>query len=128
MERKQETIYCLCYFTIIVTLFHFMHQLALLYITFLIKKLRVRSRGPPDGGRPHVMAQWVIRPWIEWCQTFHMQCRTNAATYVRGRQCAAGRGASKGHPAYTQKPGQTYLGMRPTRRAAVRRTLSRHLS
>jgi len=27
-----------------------MHQLALLYITFLIKKLRVRSRGPPTAG------------------------------------------------------------------------------
>src|SRR6218665_883676 len=40
MERKQETIYCLCYFTIIFTLFHFTHQLALIYITLLIKKFR----------------------------------------------------------------------------------------
>src|SRR6218665_3870402 len=29
-------------------------------------------------------------------------------TQRRGRQCAVGRGASEGHPAYTQRPGQTY--------------------
>jgi len=33
-----------------------------------------------------------------------MQCRT---TQRCGRQCAVGRGASEGHPAYTQIPGQT---------------------
>ena len=37
MERKQETIYCLCYFTIIFTLFHFAYQLAHFCFTSLFK-------------------------------------------------------------------------------------------
>ena len=49
MERKQERIYCLCYFTRIFTLFHFTHQLALLYIT--LKKIkRPVAGGPPTAG------------------------------------------------------------------------------
>src|SRR6218665_3860760 len=67
MQRKQETIYCLSYFTIIFTSFRFMHQLALLYITFLIKKIKRPVVGAPDGGGPPAMAQmaqWVIRPCL----------------------------------------------------------------
>src|SRR6218665_1340043 len=54
MERKQEIIYCLCYFTIISrpTLFHFTHHLALFYITFLIKKIKRPVAKSPDGGGP----------------------------------------------------------------------------
>src|SRR6218665_2347958 len=50
MERIQETIHCVCDFTIVFTFFHFTHPLALLYITFLMKKLRSRSRGPRRRG------------------------------------------------------------------------------
>src|SRR6218665_951677 len=54
MERKQETIYCLCYFYNNFYFISFSNQLALFlfYITFLIKKMKTPVSGAPDGVGP----------------------------------------------------------------------------
>src|SRR6218665_2738274 len=94
MERKQGTIYCLCYFTIIFTLFHSTNQLALFcVISLLNKKIRSLLRAPDAVAQ---MTQWVIRscpedyvcpstrqfPLVDYLATLRVQSIESIDVYI----------------------------------------------
>jgi len=65
--RRLHYIYFLCYFYNYFTVFHLTQSLAPLVYTlgyfYNAKKILAGRGGPPGGGGPHAMAQWLIRPW-----------------------------------------------------------------
>ena len=59
--EKKETIHCLCYFTIIFTLFYLTHH-STPFTSFLNKKIKKPVAGPLAMAQ---MAQWVTRSCMD---------------------------------------------------------------